>query len=197
LEKVLAEEPKTVSIRRSITDDRFTERAAEKLLPNETTLAVTEESLNLTREQMRQEYITANVASTSGTAGVKAAEERLEQVNKEIAQLLSQITVLRSGIEAVDQDYTLASDAIKSASKEYQAASITVTSKSQDMKQIAPALVPERPVRPKILMNTVMGFLLGVLLSCGAVVGIQGYRDMFVNTSFVEDEIEVVTLHRR
>jgi polysaccharide biosynthesis transport protein len=197
LEQVLADEPRTVSIKRSITGDRFTERAAEKLLPNETPLAVTEESLNLTREEIRQEYITANVASTSGTAVVKAAEERLEQVNKEISQLLSRITVLRSGIEAVDQDYTLASDAIKSASKEYQAASITVGSKSQDMKQIAPALVPERPVRPRILINTVMGFLLGVLLSCGAVVGIQGYRDMFVNTSFVEDEIEVVAVHRR
>jgi uncharacterized protein involved in exopolysaccharide biosynthesis len=157
---------------------------------------VTEESLNQTREEIRQEFVTATVAAAAGNAGIQAAEERLEQVNKDITQLLSRITVLRSEIEAADQEYALASEAIKSASREYQAASVTVSAKSQDIKQIAPALKPERPVRPKILINALMGFLLGVLLFCGAVLATESYRELRQSSPFAGEGIEVTVRHR-
>jgi uncharacterized protein involved in exopolysaccharide biosynthesis len=90
----------------------------------------------------------------------------------------------------------LATEAIKNANREYQAASVTVSSKSQDIKQISPALVPERPVRPRILLNTVMGFLFGVLVFGGGVIAFQSYRDVYRRDSFPAEEAEVA-IHRR
>ena len=106
-------------------------------------------------------YILLSSLTPEGRRTLHSDPDRLEQVNKEISRLLTLLTTLRSEIGSVDQDYALAAEAVKNGSREYQSASVTVNSKSQDMKQIAPALVPERPVRPKILPNTIAGFLLG------------------------------------
>ena len=197
LEQALANEPKTILLKKSVASDRFTELAAEKVFPEGTPLAVTEESLNVTREGLQQEYVKATVASAAESAGIRAAASRLEQVNKEVSQLLSRMTGMRSEIEAVDQEYALATEAVKNASREYQAASVTVSSKSQDIKQIAPALVPERRVRPKTLLNTLMGFVFGVMVFSAGAVGLQGYRDAYRKSSFPGNEERVVTVHRR
>jgi len=196
LERALADEPKTILLKKSVTSDRFTEQAAEKAFPEGTPLTVTEESLNSIREGIRQDFVRATVASATERASIIASTARLDQVNKEISRLLSRITGLRSEIETVDQEYALATEALKSASREYDAASVNVSSKSQDIKQIAPALVSERPVRPRILINTVMGFLLGLLLFGGGVVALQSYRDEFRQGPFDLQEKQV-TVNRR
>ena len=196
LERALADEPKTILLKKSVTSDRFTEQAAEKSFPEGTPLSVTEESLNLIREGIRQDFVKATVASATERASITASTARLDQVNKEISRLLSRMTGLRSEIETVDQDYTLATEALKTASREYDAASVNVSSKSQDIKQIAPALVSERPVRPRILINTVMGFLLGLLVFGGGVVGLQSYRDEYRQGPFDVQE-KAVTVNRR
>jgi uncharacterized protein involved in exopolysaccharide biosynthesis len=103
---------------------------------------------------------------------------------------------LRSEIETVDQEYVLATEALKTASREYDAASVNVSSKSQDIKQIAPAQVSERPVRPRILINAMMGFLLGLLVFSGGVVGLQSYRDEYRQGPFDVQE-KAVTVNRR
>jgi uncharacterized protein involved in exopolysaccharide biosynthesis len=120
------------------------------------------------------------------------AKTRLEQVNGEISELIRRITALRGSIESATQAYLLSVETTKNASREYQAASVTVSSKSQDIKQIAPALAPERPVRPRILINTVMGFVLGTLLVSVCAIGLQSYRAADSRSSFEPEEIEVV-----
>jgi uncharacterized protein involved in exopolysaccharide biosynthesis len=196
LERALADEPKTILLKKSVTSDRFTEQAAEKAFPEGTPLSVTEESLNLIREGIRQDFVKATVASATERASITASTARLDQVNKEISRLLSRMTGLRSEIETVDQEYALSTEALKTASREYDAASVNVSSKSQDIKQIAPAQVSERPVRPRILINTMMGFLLGLLVLGGGVVGLQIYRDENRQGPFdVQDK--TVTVNRR
>lgn len=196
LERALADEPRTILLKKSVTSDRFTEQAAEKAFPEGTPLSVTEESLNLIREGIRQDFVKATVASATESASITASTGRLDQVNKEISRLLSRMTGLRSEIETVDQEYTLATEALKTASREYDAASVNVSSKSQDIKQIAPAQVSERPVRPRTLLNTVMGFLLGLLVFGGGVVGLQSYRDEYRQGPFDVQE-KAVTVNRR
>jgi len=196
LERALADEPKTILLKKSVTSDRFTEQAAEKAFPEETPLSVTEESPNLIREGIRQDFVRATVGSATERASITASTARLDQVNKEISRLLSRITGLRSEIENVDQEYALATEALKTASREYDAASVNVSSKSQDIKQIAPAQVPERPVRPRILINTVMGFLLGLLVFGGVAVGLQSYLDEYRQGPFDLQE-KAVTANRR
>jgi len=193
LEKALADEPELISLKRIVTSDRFVELAAAKTFPDGTPLVVTEESVNKVREEMRQTFVSASVNSAAQAAGIAAATARLNQVNKEITELISRITALRSNIEGAGQAYLLAVETTKTASRDYQAASVTVSSKSQDMKQIAPALIPQRPVRPRILINTVMGFLLGILLFGGWFIAIQSYREVRSAEAFhAEDHAEEV-----
>ena len=199
LEKALADEPERISLKRSVTSDRFVELAATRAFPDGTPLVVTEESVNKVREEMRQTFVSASVNSAAQTAGIAAATARLNQVNREISELISRITALRGRIETANQAYLLAVETTKTASRDYQAASVTVSSKSQDMKQIAPAIIPQRPVRPRILINTLMGFLLGVLLFGGWIIARQGYREERAPEVFSveEPDVETVGAHRR
>jgi uncharacterized protein involved in exopolysaccharide biosynthesis len=199
LEKALADEPELISLKRSVTSDRFVELAASRAFPDGTPLMVTEESVNRVREEMRQTFVSASVNSAAQAAGIAAATARLNQLNKEISELISRITVLRGRIEAAGQAYLLAVETTRTASRDYQAASVTVSSKSQDMKQIAPALIPQRPVRPRILINTLMGFLLGVLLFSGWLLAMQSYREVRSSDLFPAEamDVEAVGAHRR
>ena len=123
--------------------------------------------------------------------------DRMDRMNKEITRLITNLATVRSRVVNAAQDYALASDAVKNASHEYQTASVTVSSKSQDMKQIAPALIPERPVRPSIPLNTALGFLLGALISAAIYyLAIQNRLELTRENPFVDEEDEVVTLRR-
>src|SRR5262249_39707473 len=99
-------------------------------------------------------------------------------------------------IESTQQAYLLSVETTKSASREYQTASVTVSSKSQDMKQIAPALAPERPVRPRILINTIMGFLLGLLVFGSCAYIIRNYRQASLRTPVESEEVNVAQTAR-
>ena len=191
LEQALSSEPELISLKRSVTSDRFVEAAAEKAFPEGTPLVVTEESVNKVREEMRQTFVGASVSGAAQSAGITVGAARLKDVNEAISDLISRITVLRARIEAANQAYMLAVETTKAASRDYQASSVNVGSKSQDIKQIAPALVPERPVRPKIFINTIMAFLLGLLLFMGCVLVIRGYREARSPQSFDVEEVNV------
>src|SRR5262249_40863802 len=147
LKQALASEPPIISLKKSVTADRFLEAAAEKLNPEGGPLSMTEESPNRTREEIQRDFVDATANVAAGSAAMQTATARLKRVNEDITQLITRLVTLRSNVDRAEQDYALASEAVKNASHEYQTASITVSSKSQDMKQIAPALVPERPVR--------------------------------------------------
>ena len=84
--------------------------------------------------------------------------------------------------------------AFRGASHEYQAASITVTSKSQDMKQIAPALPPERPVRPILRLNALVGFLTGFVVFACLALAIENRHELRRQSVLVD--VGTVKAHR-
>jgi capsular polysaccharide biosynthesis protein len=194
LKQALASEPPTILLKKSITADRFLEAAAEKLNLEKAPLAMTEESPNRTREEMQRNFVGATVSLAAESAAMQTATARLKRVNEDISQLITRLVTLRSNIDRAEQEYALASEAVKNASHEYQTASITVSSKSQDMKQIAPALVPERPVRPSVLLNTLVGFVMGVLVFACVALVIENRHELHRETAFVD--VGPVTAHR-
>src|SRR5262252_1529545 len=194
LKQALASEPPTILLKKSITSDRFLEAAAEKLNSDKSPLAMTEESPNRTREEMQRDFVGATVSIAAESAAMQTATARLKRVNEDVSQLITRLVTLRSDIDRAEQDYALASEAVKNASHEYQTASITVSSKSQDMKQIAPALVPERPVRPSILLNTLVGFVMGVLVFACVALVIENRQELHRERVFVD--VGTVTAHR-
>jgi len=178
LKQALATQPRTYLLKKSVTTDRFLERATEKLDPSGEPLTMTEEVLNTTREDIQHNFVKATVDVAAENAGITASESRLGQVDKQISSLLARLTALRNEVENAEHDYRLAYEAVKTASHEYQNASVTVSSKSQDLKQVAPAIVPERPVRPRILLNTVLGFLLGIMLFASLAFLLENVREL-------------------
>jgi len=196
LKQALATQPRTYRLKKSITADRFFEREAEKLDQGAQPLSMTEEQLNTTREGIQQDLVRATVSAASENAGLNAARSRLAQVNKQAFGLLDRITALRNKIDLADQEYALAFEAVKTASREYENASVTVSSKSQDLKQIAPAIVPERPVRPKIVLNTLLGFVLGAMLCGSAALMIENARERRRSSGLPAGEIDQAILQR-
>ncbi len=196
LKQALAAQPRTYELKKSVIADRFLERAVEKIDPSGAPLSVTEESLNTTRERIQRDLVKASVDASAEDAGSQAAEARLGQVSKQISSLLDRVTTLRNAVEQADQNYKLAYEAVKTASHEYQNASVTVTSKSQDLKQVAPAIVPERPIRPKIILNTILGFLLGAMLLASLALLIENIHEMRHSDFLSVEEVEQVAAQK-
>ena len=196
LKQALAAQPRKYKLKKSVIEDRLLERAVEKIDPSGAPLSMTEESLNATRESIQRDYVKASVDASAEDAGFQAAEARLGQVSKQISSLLDRITILRNDVEQVDLDYRLAYEAVKTASHEYQNASVTVSSKSQDLKLVAPAIIPERPIRPKIILNTLLGFFLGVMLLASLALLIENIREMHHSDFLSVEEVDQVIIQK-
>lgn len=196
LKPALAAQPRTYELKKNVIADRFLERAVEKVNPSDAPLSMTEESLNATRESIQKDLVKASVDASAEAAGSQEAEARLGQVSKQISSLLDRLTALRNAVEQADQEYNLASEAVKTASHEYQNASVTVSSKSQDLKLIAPAIIPERPIRPRIVLNTLLGFLLGAILLASLALLIENIREMRHADFYSVREIDQVVIQK-
>jgi uncharacterized protein involved in exopolysaccharide biosynthesis len=196
LERELKTEPRTFHLTKSITEDRFLERAAGKAGDGEAPLSMTEESLNATHEEIRQQLVDSRATASADEAGTLVATQRLEQVNAQLSRSLAEFTRLKSEMERADREYSLAQEALESATRDYRNASVTVSSKSQDLKQLAPAIPPERPVRPSLPLNTVLGTLLGLTLFGGAAVAVESFRELHAVTHRLFEEEETVSVGR-
>jgi succinoglycan biosynthesis transport protein ExoP len=196
LKQALLAQPRTYELKKSVTADRFLEQAVEKNDPPGAPLSMTEELLNTTRESIQKDLVKATVDAAAENAGVKAARARLDQVDKQTSGLLARITTLRNEVENAEHNYSLSYEAVKTASHEYQNASVTVSSKSQDLKQVASAIVPERPVRPRILLNTVLVFLLGAMLLVSLALLIENVREVRQAGLISAEEVERVVTQK-
>lgn len=184
LEQALRSQPRTYLLKKSVMADRFLEHAAEQLKLSGQPLSMTEESLNTTRQDIQKNLVRARVDAAAERAGMETAEAGLARVDQQVVTLLARLTSLRSQLENADQEYSLAAEAVKTASREYQNASFMVSSKSQDLKQLAPAVVPERPIRPRIVLNTLLGFLFGLLLFSALALILENLREMRLEERF-------------
>jgi len=166
----LSQEPKILSLKKSVTSDPYVQHAVEQTRGNtDGSLAISEESVNEVHEHLKQQYSDALAMARSSEAGARASEAALTGFDSKIGRLMQQNAERRSAIERVDREYAIAKDDFESANRSYQNASVAVTEQSQDLKQLAPAIPPERPVSPNIILNVVLaGVLSCALLSMGA-----------------------------
>jgi len=151
---------------------------------NETELAALQ--LELTRTAAKRE----SLAASSGTSGdpESAVQFRIVEMQSEIAGIKASVEALRKVLETSKQtlarlerekalkentqqqlldEYDLARENYATLSKKYQDASINVGARSTDLKMITPAVVPERPFKPRIVLNIILAAGFGLLLSVG------------------------------
>lgn len=199
--KTLAEElstqPRIVSLKKSVDSDNFARHATERLRGNTDGLTIFEETVSDVHEKLQQQYDDALTLARSTEAGTVAGEANLSSINSKIKRLLEINATERSSIERIDQEYALAKENVEAATRSYQNASIAVTAQSQDLKQLAPAQPPERPVRPNIILNIVLATILScALLSMGALTW-EGFRSMrWGRPDSIEQAEELLASHR-
>src|SRR5579884_3849787 len=65
---------------------------------------------------------------------------------------------------------------------------------SRDLKQLAPATVPEQPVRPKVVLNTILAGLLALVVLTTAALIVDGVREnaLYLPVS-IEEKTETTT----
>ena len=197
LREALLKEPQTFRLTKSVVSDRLLDRLTEKRQVDQAPpLSITEESLNTTGEEIRRDLINATASTAAETAGLQVAMNRLKNANTEIEQLSQSITRVRNEVESANHEFKMAQEAVESATRDYRNASVTVSAKSDDLKQVAPALVPERPIRPRLLLNTLLGGFMGLVLLTVAAALLESVRDLRAKSiHFVVDE-EPVTVQR-
>lgn len=151
---------------------------------NETELAALQ--LELTRNVAKRESLATSygrssdpesavqyrmVEMQSEIAGIKASAEALRKVLETNKQTLARLEKEKALKESTQQqlldEYDLARENYATLSKKYQDASINVGARSTDLKMITPAVVPERPFKPRILLNVILAGGLGLLVSVG------------------------------
>ncbi|HLY59164.1 MAG TPA: Wzz/FepE/Etk N-terminal domain-containing protein [Terriglobia bacterium] len=193
LAEQLAQEPKILSLKKSVTSDPYVEHAVQQTHGStDGSLAVSEESISTVHEHIQQQYADALATARSSEAGARASEIALAAIDTKIGRLMKDNIVRRSDVERTDREYAIAKDDFESASRSYQNASVAVTAQSQDLKQLAPALIPERPVSPNIILNVVLaGFLSCALLSLSALAweSIRAMRWRHLDSIEREDEL--------
>jgi len=111
------------------------------------------------------------VEMQSEIAGIKASAEALHKVLETNKQTLARLEKEKALKESTQQqlldEYELARENYATLSKKYQDASINVGARSTDLKMITPAVVPERPFKPRIVLNIILAAGFGLLLSVG------------------------------
>ena len=151
---------------------------------NETELAAL--NLELTRNAAKRDSLVTSSRSSndpesavqyrivemqSETAGIQATMEArhklLETHKPTLARLEKEKALKESKLQQLLDEYDLARESYATLSKRSQDASLNVGARSTDLKMIAPAIVPERPFKPRILLNIVLAGGFGLLLSVG------------------------------
>jgi len=143
-------------------------------------------NLELTRNSAKRDSLASSSGSTddpesavqfrivemqSETAGIKATMETLrkalETKKQTLARLEKEKALKESKLAQLLDEYDLARESYATLSKKYQDASINVGARSTDLKMITPAVVPERPFKPRIVLNIILAAGFGLLLSIG------------------------------
>lgn len=191
----LRKEPKIINLQKSLVSDPFLQRAVDEMgKTNGQKLSVIEQTLSKNHEEFQSQYVTALADAQAELAGVQSARARLTEIDRKLDRLFSSLALSRNEIEIADRKYALARQAFETASHDYLNASISVSSKSQDLKQLAPATVPEQPVRPKVVLNTILAGLLALVVLTTAALIVDGVREnaLYLPVS-IEEKTETTT----
>jgi len=144
--------------------------------------------------KQRLEAATADLAEAESRRLPVVERGRIEDKEKHVSIPLGRKEPI-SG-EMAKLRLTLAREAFEAASRDYRNASVTVSAKTLDLKQLAPALPPDRPVRPRPVFNTLLGLLLSFTLLTGTALTLESLREMQPETSGFIPEDEPVDVHQ-
>ncbi|MGH9470738.1 MAG: hypothetical protein ACRD1N_10415, partial [Terriglobia bacterium] len=193
----LGKEPRILNLQKSVVSDPFLQHAVRQAGEAEDAkLSVIEQTVSKSHEDFETQYAAAVADVQAEQAGLKEGHARLAAIDRDLDRLLGGLALSRNEIEIADRKFTLAQQAFETASREYLNASISVSSKSQDLRQLAPATVPEHPVRPLVLLNTLLAALLALVVLTTAAAIVEGVRETAASVRDADSEREEAVIGR-
>jgi uncharacterized protein involved in exopolysaccharide biosynthesis len=152
--------------------DQNASRAAEKSGGTPSPV-LSEEAPNPIHQQVQSRLIAADAELLGLTAELQSVQKAAEAANQRLGRLLRDKAVKESTLEELNQDYQLARENYATLNKKYREASVDVSARSTDLKVIAPAIVPEIPVKPRVLLNLLVAWAFGFIVSSLLAIGLN------------------------
>lgn len=153
LPKYSENHPKVISLRAGI------EEAKEKLKA-EAMLVVNADAAsgNTVHQNLLQEKITAEAEVAAATAQSSAIESIIAASDKE----LSALPAKEQGITRLMREAQVAQEIYIMLDKRYEEARINEVMRPSDVKVLDPAVAPDKPIRPRKVLNAIIGVFLGM-----------------------------------
>jgi len=165
----LAREPRYLEVKKSIIEDpAMMGIAAGKsgLSSDVTGLTVKSQEINETYDILSQKVAELE-AELAGIVSQKTAIlNSIKKTQAELESLQAIFAEKQTEYNRLQEQYKVALDTYNIFLKKYQEARITTSSKIGDanIMIVSPALVPEKPVAPKKMLNLVMAAVAGIML---------------------------------
>ncbi len=126
---------------------------------------VREEFVNPVYQQVQDSLVDTNLEIQALKAGLQAREKGLVSNRQKLTQLLREKATKEMTLDQLSEDHQTAQKNYATWSNKYQEASLMVSARSTDLKVMAPAIVPEKPIKPRILLNILIAGGLGLMVS--------------------------------
>ena len=116
-------------------------------------------------KQIQRQALQSHADMTGLKAGIAAVQHSLQGDKNQLAVLVKAKASAEANLDRLTQQYSLAKENFATLNKAYQDAFVRVSARSTDLKVISPAVIPERPFKPRIWLNTFLALVLGALSS--------------------------------
>jgi uncharacterized protein involved in exopolysaccharide biosynthesis len=123
-----------------------------------------EEGAGLLHQQIQGQLLEADSEILGIKAEMQMLRKKFESIKQKLALLLPEKIAKEDAFDRLSLQAKLASDTYVSFNKKYQEAALNVGATTY-LKLIAPALPPDRPIKPRIPLNVVLGACFGFLAS--------------------------------
>lgn len=169
----LAGEPRYLELEKSIIDDPVMAGIAgrSKNSSDISGLTLKSQEINQTYDALSRKAAELE-AELAGIVSQKTAmENSIKKTQKELESLQVAFAEKQTEYNRLQQKYNIALETYNTFLKKYQEARITTSSKIGDanIMIVSPALIPEKPVAPKKMLNISLAAVLGIMVGVFAV----------------------------
>ena len=123
---------------------------------------IKEEGAGLLHQQIQGQLLEADSEILGIKAEIQMLQKKFESIKQKLALLLPEKIAKENTFDRLSLQAKLASDTYVSFNKKYQEAALNVGPTTY-LNLIAPALPPDRPIKPRIPLNVVLGACFGFL----------------------------------
>jgi uncharacterized protein involved in exopolysaccharide biosynthesis len=121
------------------------------------------QEVNLVYQKIQTTLITQETALASTESRLDDVVQKLKDTNAKLAEAEQNIADAEAHLEELTRNYTLEKNAYELFATKLTETSISVASRSSELKIVDPATVPTERFRPRLLLNLAVASIVGVM----------------------------------